>query len=497
MTHQEAGPHDGGTHDGSVDHQAPETGTSDAPADVAHDAFTCDGTQPPSVAACVISETYGVFVAPAANGGSDTTGMGTRSLPYATITKALSSLGSLSRVYVCNGSYTDRITVSATVSIFGGLTCGAAADAGAAGPWIYASGTKATVAGSTPAFTLEVNAGSAAVDVEDMEFDAPAGTGASPSSIAVFATESTNVSMRTVTLTAAAGFAGTSGVTGSNYAGVQANGGNQASAATGATSQSCTCGDASTSVGGRGGQGDPTAPGAGSTGSPTISGAPATAGAPGTYNTLMGQCENGNNGASSSNGAGGPGATSAGTLTSSGWTLGPVGISGTNAGVAQGGGGGSGGIYVVTASGGGGGGACGGCGGGGGSAGGAGGSSFALVSVGSTVTLDGCVLTAGAGGQGGAGGNGQTGEPGGAGGIQASGGCPGGGGGKGGNGGGGGGGAGGLSIAIAYSGIQPMATNGSTTTAAATAATGGIAGTGGTPVATAGSAGVTQATMSF
>ena len=76
-------------------------------------------------------------------------------------------------------------------------------------------------------------------------------------------------------------------------------------------------------------------------------------------------------------------------------------------------------------------------------------------------------------------------------------GCEGGGGGMGGTGGGGGGGAGGDSIAIAYTGTQPMATNGTTTSFASTASAGGMLGSGGAPAATAGSVGLTVATMSF
>ena len=416
--------HDGGTDatkDGTTDGHVVEVGTeggthetglpdvivtSDGSKDAPVDTFTCIPTSDPSSEPCVINEMFGVFVAPAANGGSDTTGMGSRAAPYATISHALASLGGLSRVYVCNGAYTDQITVTGAVGIFGGLTCGTAGDGGPTGPWAYAMGTKATVAGSLPTFTIEVNAGSAAVDIEDMEFDAAAGTAASPSSIAMFAVSSTAVTMERVTLTSGTGFAGSPGTPGSNYSATQASAGNQATGSTPGPTLSCECVDQSTSMGGRGGLGDPSAPSAGAAGGPTIPGAPATAGMPGQYSG--GACANGLGGASSATVAGGIGASSAGSIDDASWKTGPPGGSGATAAAAQGGGGGSGGTYSSTPSGGGGGGGCGGCGGAGGAGGSTGGSSFALLSLSSSITLDACALTAGGGGAGGGGGYGSS-----------------------------------------------------------------------------------------
>src|SRR5215831_18140709 len=58
---------------------------ADAPAEDADravvDVATCDGTRSPHDAACVIDEAFGVFVAPSNEGGSDTTGAGTRAAP--------------------------------------------------------------------------------------------------------------------------------------------------------------------------------------------------------------------------------------------------------------------------------------------------------------------------------------------------------------------------------------------------------------------------------
>src|SRR5580692_4835351 len=112
----------------TVDHSEPEagegiedagdSGTSDDAAD-ADGATPCTPGAPPADNGC-IADASGVFVS---TGGSDTTGTGTMTLPYATVSHALSKLGKATAIYVCGGSYTDQITVSSAVTLYGGLTC--------------------------------------------------------------------------------------------------------------------------------------------------------------------------------------------------------------------------------------------------------------------------------------------------------------------------------------------------------------------------------------
>jgi hypothetical protein len=482
-----------GMSDGGAD-----VGTPDGGGDAKGDVSTCDGTQPPSTTACVISETYGVFVAPAANGGNDTTGSGTRTAPYATITKALSSLGALARVYVCNGSYTDQVTVTGAVGIFGGLTCGSigVGDSGTAGPWVYASGTKGTVTGAAPAFALEVNAGSNAVDAEDMEFDGAPGTSASLSSIAAFATGSSNVTLRRVTLTAGTGAAGASGTAGATGTLVSTSvggvvlatpslNGQPATSSAGGPATTCTCSVSGTSTGGAGG--DSTNAGAGQNGLPAQS-TPTPATATGAGST-EGECSSvGTNGAFGSSAVptiAGDGASAiVGTVDASGWHPGS-GVVGTNGGPGQGGGGGGGVI-----GGNGGGGACGGCGGVGGGFGTGGGGSIALLAFDSPVQLFSATLTSSTGGAGGGGAGGGAGIAGGARGAGTGTACNGGNGGLGSTGGAGGGGAGGVSIGILYQGAAPVPDAASMITPG----TAGALGTGGDPGTNDGAAGVSVAT---
>jgi hypothetical protein len=456
--------------------------------DVKVDTFVCDLTQPPSASPCVLDADSGVFVAPTANGGSDTVGNGTSASPYATLSHALASLGAASRVYVCDGAYTDQVTVTSAVAIFGGLSCGASAASGSVGPWAYVAGAKATIHGASPAFALEVNAGSAVVDLEDLEIDAAPGTSASPSSVAVFATTSTSVTLRRTTLVAAPGFEGASGTAGAAGALVSAavngialalaspDGQPVAAIHQGGPATTCTCSTGATSVGGEGAS-SPTAI-AGESGLPAQS-TPTPASATGAGGT-EGMCTSAAGGVNGSNAmplvAGdGLAATLQGAVDSTGWH--PAdGAPGVNGGPGQGGGGG--GLYVLAP---GGrpaaGGACGGCGGVGGGFGAGAGGSIALVAYDAPVQLIAATLTSSTAGAGGNGAVGGAGIAGGVGGAVVSPACAGGAGGAGAAGGLGAGGAGGVSIGILYQGVAPTP---DTATQIGVGAA-GIAGIGGDP----------------
>ncbi len=183
----------------------------------------CDSSSDdPSVTTdpCILTETYGVFVATPTSGGSDANGTGTRAKPYATISHALTNLNGLARVYVCGGSYSDQVSVTTPVSIYGGLTC-------AGGTWQYVAGTIPIVTSATAAFALRVSGVSGRVLVEDMAFTSPTATGTDGngnglSSTAALVNASTNVTFVRTTLTAGQGAAGSTGAGGSsspNYSG--------------------------------------------------------------------------------------------------------------------------------------------------------------------------------------------------------------------------------------------------------------------------------------
>jgi hypothetical protein len=102
---------------------------------------TCKSGAPPADNGCI--PTMGaIFVATMASGGSDTTGTGTMTTPYATVSNALKNLGTSTAIYVCGGNYSDQIPVSVPVSIYGGLTC-------SGGSWKYSASAVGVVKGSS------------------------------------------------------------------------------------------------------------------------------------------------------------------------------------------------------------------------------------------------------------------------------------------------------------------------------------------------------------
>ena len=471
--------------------------SADADADVGP---TCDVTKSPVDEPCVVDDRYGVFVSP---GGNDTTGLGTKASPYASVTKGLTAAQG-KNVYVCAGTYAEAVSVQGLLDgtrLFGGFDCSS---------WAYAPSLRPVIKPSSgPA--LVVKALTKGLRIEDVEFAAPATTAKGESSVAAWVTGSLNVRLTRVKVVAAAAQAGADGVPATNFDPQLQQGdlkmaGHNASGAAGGATQECAtlCTDAVHATGGKGGNGAPgvVVDGGADAGAPTrgADGVPAITppdpidnnGAGGKAQVASIACANGMTGSNAPPRAGGAGAVQPGTLTANGWVR-ADGVAGTKAGPGQGGGGGGGGQNATN--GGGGGGGCGGCGGAAGPGGQSGGSSFALLSYQSIVTLDACNLVAAAGGNGGKGATGQTGQLGGFGGTQSAPGCQGGAGGKGGEAGGGGGGAGGHSVAIGYVGSAPAQTNGTTMAVATQPAVAGAAGTGGSPLATAGAAGKTQGAL--
>ncbi|HET9934636.1 MAG TPA: hypothetical protein VFQ35_28220 [Polyangiaceae bacterium] len=440
---------------------------------------SCSKTDSPSMAACTVIESIGVFVSPK---GSDDKGRGTRELPFKTLRTAITEARKQSkRVYACStgGAFQETVTLdeaSDQTELYGGFDCV---------DWTYAADAPTTVLSDTPRALVASELTS--LVIEDFSFVAANAVAPGESSAAAWIANSKSVFFRRVSLTAGNGADGADGAgtkepapkgaTGSS--GVDACIAQHAPNEGGMEIESLCDGQPSGSIGGAGGDG-------GNDNKSALSGSPGQPitndrGLPGVGQTATpgwncavtgssggGGAQLGSDAMSQPAAAGGvSSATAAGTLTADGFT-GPAGQDGANGTPGQGGGGGGGAMAPGTcggvlprtgASGGGGGG--GGCGGKGGKGGGAGGGSFALVSFRSSINLEGGVLTAQRGGNGGKGGYGQ---PGGAGGLGGSGGkgvdsssaCPGATGGKGGDGAHGGGGAGGPSAAIAVAGFQPV-----------------------------------------
>jgi len=445
----------------------------------------CDGTLGPDMDACVISDEFGLFVAPSTN--DDPLADGTQAHPYATVTQALAKIMKIKHVYVCAGEYAEpaTLTIPDRVSIYGRFTCDG-------GTWKYDADTPAYLHSAAPIGAMITDA-KVGVMIQDLRLDAAnADDGVGASSFGLVISGSQNVALKRVEIHAGKGGKGKTGTDGVNGADGIASGSDQnGKAGTCTSAPGSQMGPAQVpkvcdSEGGAGGMAY-----AAVSYSPMQDGSSAYLVSPsngGKGGEILGQ--NAKPGQPGENGARGePGAIAPaiGAFAKDGYQV-ASGGSGTagKAGFGGGGGGASLGAAGTTTCLGstGGAGGMGGCGGDLGSGGLGGGASVALLSWRSSLSIDSCKLTAlsgGAGGDGGKGHVGGTGKAGGTGGpADPTGtvgkGGNGGDGGNGGNGGSGAGGTGGPSIALVYDGTAPTRVGESTLSFAAAAA-GGKGGT--------------------
>jgi hypothetical protein len=401
----------------------------------------CDlGRDPIDSPAC-IDEGVAVFV----DGlRGDDTSEGSRARPLRSIMQAVSVAGQ-KRVYVCEGSYPDRLTLTRFTTLYGGFDCAS-----------WAPGTKPTLVRPPEGFALDLASGSGGVLIVDMQFEANASTGTGKTSVAARVLNSENVQFRRVRLIANQGQPGARGADGSIGSFPGSLDGKDASIGPGASKECVFAGGVTTTGGGgRSGTSDPKAKA--QMGLPMN---PNAAGGVGGATQSPTSCTPGGAGADGQSGSHGASSATLGELKDKVWVPanGTDGLAGTTG---QGGGGG-GGTYPNPAGGVigfGGGGACGGPAGGLGRGGQGGGGSIGLLSINSVITFVASTIKTGNGGNGGNGGSGGNGGNGGiggeGGGTGGARGCDGGNGGKGGAGGTGGGGAGGVSVGVLYVGQKP------------------------------------------
>jgi hypothetical protein len=462
----------------------------------------CDSSKSPSVEPCIVSDEFAVFVSSDGDDGD----LGTMAEPVATFERALELAAGAKIVVACSGTYDEHVEVSGSARIYGGFDC--------AGDWTYSAAEPSRVEPMTRGYALRIETTEKVV-IEDATFTAQAGMDAGESSIGALVVDSSDVTLRRVTVTAGPGADGGNGDGTMTRAatGAPGNGGTPACSVNtapnrgGSAVETMCDGAGSGSVGGKGGDGGNNADSAGNgnPGQPMLGQGAAGLGEVNTgwncgVGATLGGATAGGNGTS---GQSGIGARGLGELTANGYDPVP-GNSGENGDPGQGGGGG-GGAKAPTlacalatnprtgASAGSGGG--GGCGGKGGMPGKGGGASIGLASIESSIILEDVELFAAEGGGGGDGGPGQPGGLGGPAGPGAAGAgsslasCPGAQGGQGGNGGDGGGGAGGPSLGIAHIGGIPAQLRVSIDVAD-TAAPGGADGSGSTTSAGAGAIGI-------
>ncbi|MBK7580812.1 MAG: hypothetical protein IPI67_11455 [Myxococcales bacterium] len=173
------------------------------------DGGQCDASKAPGEETCVIDEQYGVFVSPK---GDDSAGDGTKTKPYKSLSKAVSNAASAKkRVYACDdgGGYTESAALDLSAlngsGLYGGFDCTA---------WSYSTTSKAKLAGASTA--VRVDAVATSLTIEDFDVAAADASTAGASSLGVFVTSSTNLTLRRVKITAGKGMAGTPGTNGAN-----------------------------------------------------------------------------------------------------------------------------------------------------------------------------------------------------------------------------------------------------------------------------------------
>jgi len=436
--------------------------------------------------ACWTTNEHGVFVSN--ESGDDNQGDGSREAPFASIGKGIGAAAG-KNVYVCLGTsgnaYDEQVILSAAtdgVRIYGGFDCS---------DWSYSKTRSAAVAPKTGVIALRIQSLKKGAYIENLRFTAADGNGNDASSYGAFVTDSKNVVLTRVGLTAGKGLDGADQAdlpkAPNGAAALAAQNGKDAlcggtpPSADGGTWPAPTCG----SQGGDGGKAVRDSNGGnGFSGTPSQNVTPPNKVNLGTGATDALHGADGTEGSPGDAGSLGVAATALGSFLQGGFT--PAGGQDGGGGFpGQGGGGGGASKGSATCRGGSGGaGGMGGCGGPAGKGGGGGGASIGLFSWGSDVTLLACTIESGTGG---AGGNGGKGGPGGVGADGGSGGAAdvgngiakggrGGSGGNGGNGGSGSGGTGGPSYALVYSGTKPTYDPADTML---TTGDGGLAGVGG------------------
>jgi hypothetical protein len=139
---------------GGMDVAVVEGGGMDAAPDTAP--LGCDASKDPKDSAACVDDGFGIFVSPTGKAGAT----GTKADPVLTIGAALTKTTTAkNRVYICEGTYAEAVSLSAPVNLYGGFDCAT---------WAY--GMKPVkVAPSAAGIALSVTA--SGVTVEDIEFD--------------------------------------------------------------------------------------------------------------------------------------------------------------------------------------------------------------------------------------------------------------------------------------------------------------------------------------
>jgi hypothetical protein len=149
-----------------------------------------------------LNENYGVFVAPSGAAGAP----GTRQAPLSTIAEGIErAKESGKRVYVCEGSYAEQLTIEDGISVIGALDCGTAT---------WKSGGEPSKLEGPASPVLRARDIKTATRIDGFTVTAPDGTAEEPSSIVLIAERASTLTLANSTLIAGAGLDGEAGVEG-------------------------------------------------------------------------------------------------------------------------------------------------------------------------------------------------------------------------------------------------------------------------------------------
>ena len=136
----------------------------------------------PSESEDPVADSCGVFVSSSRGADDAAADRGTQAKPFKTIGAALMK-ADVTRVYACAESFTEAVTISAAVELFGGLDCKS---------WAYVGATKkTTLTAVADAVPMTAGNASGAVSVQDFAITSAAAKASGGSSIAVLANGAT------------------------------------------------------------------------------------------------------------------------------------------------------------------------------------------------------------------------------------------------------------------------------------------------------------------
>ena len=136
-----------------------------------------DGGTPscvPSEAVGTVPDACGVFVS--SSMGSDTTGRGTQTAPYQTLTKALAEADEKA-VYACGESFTEALSIAGSATLYGALDCGSG--------WTYDANAKTQLTAGPGVIPLPIGGPATTVELADFAITSASATEPGGSSIAV------------------------------------------------------------------------------------------------------------------------------------------------------------------------------------------------------------------------------------------------------------------------------------------------------------------------